>query len=400
MSHTPQHIFEWQGRDQQGQLVRGRQHAHTQQEVLATLRNQGVWLTHLRSHPQPRRRLRQQGHIARLTRQMATMLKAGVPLLQCLDMLHRSQSRAPLRAALQHLRHELTVGHALHAAMAQHPQYFSPLYLHLIEAGESSGTLDLMLERLAVHLENSHRLQRRLRTAMTYPAALLLVSLSVVTVILVYVIPAFESVFASFGAELPQLTRAVLGLSEGLRQHGLWLFLGWLASAIVATQLWRRHSAYRQRLEALALHVPLLGRLWRNACLVRWSRTLASLLSAGIPLVEALESVAGAAGHSQYAAATQQLRQTLTTGTSFSESMQAHPIFPHMLRQMVAVGEESGALDTMLHKAADFFDESVDTAVQRLSSLLEPALILVLGGMIGVIVIAMYLPLFTLGHMV
>lgn len=332
------------------------------------------------------------------TRQLATLLQAGIPLLQALQATRQGLVHQGLAEVIDQLRGDLEGGLPLSHALRRHPRVFGTLYPHLVEAGEASGRLDVLLERLAKDLEKSEALRSRVRAALAYPLAVLGVAVLVLAVIMVAVVPSFEGVFASFGAELPAATRLVLSLSRGAVSHGPWLLLVAAVLASVVARQWHRDEALRRRAERWLLRLPVVGPLLHQAALARWSRTLSGLLGAGLPLVEAMGSARGAAGYFAYADACANVRDELGRGTSLHVALAAFPLFPPMLVQMCAVGEESGALDHMLAKVAEFHEREVDDRVGALSSLVEPALILFLGVVVGALVVALYLPIFQMGQ--
>ncbi len=393
-------IFEWEGRDRQGRQVRGELRAAGENQAQASLRRQGV--THLRIR---KRRLGRGSRIrpkdiALFTRQMATMMKAGVPLLQSFDIAGRGNANPALARLLNEVRMDVETGTSLSAAFRRHPAYFPALYCNLVEAGEAAGILDAVLERLATYMEKIEAIKSKLRSALMYPVAVLLVALVVVAVIMIFVIPAFKEVFTSFGADLPTPTLVVIAMSEWFVAWW-WLLLAALVGGTWAFfKAWRTQARVQRAIDRLALKLPIFGPLVLKTVLARWTRTLSTMFAAGVPLVEALESVGGAAGNSVYADATERIRQEVSSGTSLTNAMTNTRGFPPMILQMTAIGEESGSLDAMLGKAADFFEAEVDDMVAGLSSLLEPVIIVFLGGIIGSIVVAMYLPVFRLGQVV
>ncbi len=393
-------VFEWEGRDRQGRIMRGEARAAGENQVQAALRRQGLSQVRIRKRRVGRGPRIRPKDIALFTRQMATMMKAGVPLLQSFDIVGRGNPNPNLARLLNDVRMDVETGTSLSAAFRKFPAYFSTLYCNLIEAGEAAGILDAVLERLAVYLEKIEGIKSKLRSALMYPVAVLLVALVVVAVIMIFVIPSFKQVFSSFGADLPGPTLLVIAMSEffvawwwamlALLIGGAWAFL----------RAFRRSEALRAAIDRMALKIPVFGPLIYKTVVARWTRTLSTMFAAGVPLVEALESVGGAAGSSVYAQATDRIRQEVSAGTSLTSAMTGSRVFPPMVLQMCAIGEESGSLDQMLGKAADFFEAEVDDAVAGLSSLLEPIIIVVLGGLIGGIVVAMYLPVFRLGQVV
>ncbi len=363
----------------------------------ALLRRRG--LTPLNVSPVSRRgRTVRRRDLVPFTRQLATLLGAGMALLQCLRVLREALAHEGLARLIDHVLADLEAGLALSAALRKHPGVFSPLYVHVVEAGEASGQLDVLLERLATDLEKAQALESKVRAALVYPGVVLGVAVLVLAVVMLAVVPSFESVFASFGAQLPAPTRMVMALSRGLVEHGGGLMLLGLALSALVVQRWRKSELLRRRAEAMVLRLPVLGALLHQAALARWSRTLSGLLAAGLPLVEAMGAARGAAGYFAYADASARLREDLARGASLHAAMAATGLFPPVALQMCAVGEESGALEQMLAKVAQAHEREVDDRVAGLSSLLEPVIILFLGLVIGGLVIALYLPIFQMGQ--
>lgn len=393
-------IFEWEGRDRQGRIVRGEARAAGENQVQANLRRQGMSQLRIRKRKQRRGPRIRPKDISLFTRQMATMMKAGVPLLQSFDIVGRGNPNANLARLLEDIRMDVETGTSLSAAFRKFPNHFSSLYCNLIEAGEAAGILDAVLERLALYMEKIEGIKSKLRSALMYPVAVLLVALIVVAVIMIFVIPSFRDIFSSFGADLPAPTLLVIAISEFFVGYW-WVMLGVLALATVAlTRAWKTSQKLHDVVDRVSLRLPIFGDLIYKTVVARWTRTLATMFAAGVPLVDALESVGGAAGNSVYAQATDRIRQEVSAGTSLTSAMTGTQVFPSMVLQMTAIGEESGSLDQMLGKAADFFEAEVDDMVAGLSSLLEPIIIVVLGTIIGSIVVAMYLPVFRLGQVV
>lgn len=377
-------------------MVQGRIQAGGENQVKAQLRRQALLpvSVSLSRESRPVRR----ADLVPFTRQLATLLGAGMALLQCLQLMRQSAAHTGLRDLLDQLLVDLEAGLALSAAMRKHPAVFPPLYGHMVEAGEASGQLDTLLERLASDLEKAQALRSKVRAAMVYPSVVLAVAVGVVVLVMVAVVPSFESVFASFGAQLPAPTRMVMALSRGLVEHGLLALALGLGLAAAWVHRWRRSEALQRRAQALLLRVPVLGALLHQAAVARWSRTLSGLLAAGLPLVDAMDSARGAAGYFAYADACTRLREDLARGGSLHAAMKATGLYSPMVLQMCAVGEESGALDRMLAKVAQSHEREVDDRVAGLSSLLEPVVILFLGLIIGGLVIALYLPIFQMGQ--
>jgi type IV pilus assembly protein PilC len=390
--------FAWQGRDAQGRAVHGRLNAQDAGLARAQLRRQGVQQVRLQrlwwDRPAPVR----PGDLSLMTRQLAALLRAGVPLLQALDMLSRSLTSATLADVMQQVHHDVASGMALHEALAKHPAHFTGLYTSLVQAGESAGILDTMMERLAHTLEKNQALRSRVRSALMYPTAVMGVAIAVVVLILVWVVPVFEEVFRSFGADLPWPTQLVVALSQGLSASGPLALLG----CLLGLWLWQRPQAARARLQTARdrwlLRWPLLGSLMGTAVVARWAQTLSALLAAGVPLAEALGPVAQACDHAVFEHVTLQLQRQVAQGSRLSEGMAQSGRFPPMLVQLCATGEETAALDTLLARAGDLMETELDDRVNGLSSLLEPLIIVVLGSVIGGILVAMYLPIFRLGQ--
>jgi type IV pilus assembly protein PilC len=393
-------IFEWEGKDKNGKVVRGEIRSGGEAQVSAQLRRQGVLVTKVK-----KRRMRggtsiKQKDIAVFTRQLATMMKAGVPLLQAFDIVARGSTNPRLTKLLTEIRTDVETGTSLSVAFRKHPMQFNALYCNLVEAGEQGGILEQLLERLAIYEEKTLALRNKIKSALVYPIAVMVVAFVVLTVIMLFVIPAFKQVFSSFGADLPAPTLAVMWLSEQFVAYW-WLLFGVLGGGgYFFVQSWRRSERMQIALDRLFLRIPVFGELIRKAVLARWTRTLSTMFGAGVPLVEALDSVGGAAGNAVYSIATEQIQKEVSTGTALTMAMQNTGVFPTMVLQMTSIGEESGSLDHMLGKAAEFYEDEVDEMVKGLSSLMEPFIIVILGVLIGGIVIAMYLPIFKLGAVV
>jgi len=401
------HRYQWHGKDRQGRPVTGERVANHKEEVREWLQQQRIRAT--RIHRQfllppwltlkPKQSI-QTREISRFTRQLATLLQSGVPLLQAFDILNRGESSSPLKVLICDIQAQIENGVALNKACRQHPS-FDALYCNLIAVGEITGRLDVVLKRLADHHEKSEALRATLRSALIYPCAVVVISVVVLALILGFVVPAFQNIFSAFGAELPWLTRAVIRLSEAVQHHGLIAaivsisFVFWLKQQIAQRVTWQ-HQTHR-----MLLRLPIAGPLTRNACTARWTRTLATLFAAGVPLTEALESVQGVTGNLLFQFATQSIQSELMKGTSLSQALENNrDLFPSMVIQMCAIGEESGALDHMLEKTAEHYEREVEHTVMRLSTLLEPFIMVVLGLLIGGLVMALYLPIFQLGQVV
>jgi len=395
-----ENVFEWEGKDKNGKTVRGEVRAGGEAVVSAGLRRQGILMTKVKKRRTSGGRAIKQKDIAIFTRQLSTMMKAGVPLLQSFDIVARGSTNPRMTRLLNDIRGDVETGTSLSAAFRKHPLLFDALYCNLVEAGETGGILEALLDRLAVYQEKTLAIKSKIRGALMYPIAVMVVAFIVLTVIMVFVIPAFKDVFKSFGADLPAPTLFVIALSEFFVSWW-WLIFGLLfGSGYFFMQAWRRSENMQMAMDRLLLKVPLFGELLNKSAIARWTRTLSTMFAAGVPLVEALDSVGGAAGNAVYAKATEQIQKEVAIGSGLTASMQLAGVFPTMVLQMTAIGEESGALDQMLGKAAEFYESEVDEMVKGLSSLMEPFIIVILGTMIGGIVVSMYLPIFKLGSVV
>jgi type IV pilus assembly protein PilC len=393
-------VFEWEGRDRNGKQVRGETRAAGENQVMASLRRQGVSATKIKKRRMRSGKKIKPKDIAIFTRQLATMMKAGVPLLQSFDIVGRGNANPSVTKLLNDVRTDVETGTSLSAAFRKYPLYFDNLYCNLVEAGEQAGILESLLDRLAVYMEKTEAIKSKIKSALMYPIAVIVVAFVVVSVIMIFVIPAFKEVFTSFGADLPAPTLFVIALSEFFVKYW-WLIFGGIGGGLYFFfQAWRRNEKVQQFMDRIMLKLPVFGDLVFKSVIARWTRTLATMFAAGVPLVEALDSVGGASGNSVYAIATQKIQQEVSTGTSLTAAMTNANVFPSMVLQMCAIGEESGSIDHMLGKAADFYEAEVDDMVAGLSSLMEPIIIVILGGLIGGIVVSMYLPIFKLGSVV
>jgi type IV pilus assembly protein PilC len=393
-------VFEWEGKDRNGKVVRGEMRAPGEAAVSASLRRQGILVGKIKKRRLSGGKAISQKDIAIFTRQLATMMRAGVPLLQAFDIVARGSTNPKLTKLLTDIRQDVETGTNLSAAFRKHPMYFDALYCNLVEAGEAGGILEALLERLAIYQEKTVALKNKIKSALTYPIAVMVVAFVVVAIIMIFVIPAFKDVFTSFGADLPAPTQVVIWMSE------FFVTWWWLMAAVIGggvyffIQSWKRSESMQRTMDRLMLKIPVFGDLLYKSAVARWTRTLATMFAAGVPLVEALDSVGGASGNAVFAEATEKIQREVATGSSLTTTMQNAGIFPVMVLQMTAIGEESGSLDHMLSKAAEFFEDEVDEAVKALSSLMEPFIIVILGTIIGGIVVSMYLPIFKLGQVV
>lgn len=393
-------VFVWEGKDKNGKVVRGELRASSEAVANATLRRQGILITKLsRQRYRGGSRITEKD-ITMFTRQLATMMKSGVPLLQSFDIVGRGHANPNMAKLLMDIKSDVETGTSLSQAFRRHPVYFDALYCNLVSAGEQAGILDAVLDRLATYKEKMLTLMGKIKSALFYPIAVIAVAFIVTAVIMIFVIPAFKQVFRSFGADLPAPTLMVIAVSDffvaywwiifGIIGGGLWFFF----------YTWKRSEKMQMVMDRLFLRLPVFGPVIRKAVIARWTRTLSTMFSAGVPLVEALDAVGGAAGNYVYKVATKQIQTEVSTGTNLMSAMNNSNLFPNMVVQMVAIGEESGALDAMLGKVADFFEQEVDDAVEALSSLMEPMIMVILGVLIGGMVVAMYLPIFKLGAVV
>jgi type IV pilus assembly protein PilC len=393
-------VFEWEGKDKNGKSVRGEMRAGGEAMVSASLRRQGVMVNKVKKRRMSGGRAIKQKDIAVFTRQLSTMMRAGVPLIQSFDIVARGSTNAKMTRLLTDIRSDVETGTSLSAAFRKHPLYFDALYCNLVEAGEAGGILETLLDRLAVYQEKTMAIKNKIKSALIYPIAVITVAFIVLAVIMIFVIPAFEDVFRNFGADLPAPTLFVIGMSKifvkywylifGLGGGGIYFFM----------QSWKRSVKMQKYMDRILLKVPVFGDLVNKSSIARWTRTLSTMFAAGVPLVEALDSVGGASGNAVFAEATEKIQKDVSTGSALTTSMQATGVFPVMVLQMCAIGEESGSLDAMLGKAAEFYEDEVDEAVKGLSSLMEPFIIVILGTLIGGIVVSMYLPIFKLGQVV
>lgn len=394
-------VYHWEGKDRKGKTLKGEIRANGEAVVNATLRRQGIQVLKIKKQS----KLANKGRVTEkdvtlFTRQLATMMRAGVPLLQAFDIVGKGHPNPAVSKLLADIKNDVETGSSLSAAFRKHPLHFDNLFCNLVAAGEQAGILDALLERLASYKEKILAIKSKIKSALVYPASILVVAFAITTVIMIFVVPAFKELFSSFGADLPGPTVMVIKLSD--------LFVEWWW-AIFATlggglwfffYTWKRSQAMQATMDRLLLRAPIFGELIRKATIARFARTLSTMFAAGVPLVEALDSVAGASGNKVYYDASKKIQSEVSTGTSLTSAMENTKVFPSMVLQMTAIGEESGALDSMLGKVADFYEGEVDDAVAAISSLMEPVIMVVLGVLIGGLVIAMYMPIFKMGKVV
>ena len=399
-SDVREHTFLWEGVDRNNRQVRGEMKAASETVVTSNLRRQGVRVTKIKRQTFRGGKRVSERDVAFFTRQLATMLKAGVPLLQSFEIVARGHSNARFSRLMMDVKSRIEAGSSLADAFRQHPAQFDQLYCNLVAAGESSGMIDAILDRLATYKEKILALKSKIKSALFYPSAVVAVAIIVVWVIMIFVIPAFKEVFSNFGAALPAPTQLVIDISDFVVAWWWAAFLVIGGGIFALSIMIKRSDHVRYTVDRLLLKLPVVGEILEKATIARWTRTLATMFAAGVPLVESLDAVAGAAGNKVYANATRRVQTDVSTGTSLTNAMTATQLFPNMVLQMVQIGEESGSLDAMLTKIADFYEREVDDAVAALSSLLEPLIIVFLGVVVGGLVVAMYLPIFKLGAVV
>jgi type IV pilus assembly protein PilC len=394
------YLYSWVGQDKSGKAVRGEMRAHGENVVVAQLRRQGLSFIKVKKQRIGRGRKISDKDIAIFTRQLAVMMRAGVPLLQAFDIVGKGHSNPAVQKMLLAIKVNVETGSSLNQAFRKFPDQFDDLFCNLVSAGEQAGILDTLLDRLATYKEKILAIKGKIKSALFYPIAIVVVAFVITAIIMIFVIPSFKQVFSSFGAELPAPTLIVMAISDFFVAYW-WAIFGIVAGAVYGfINAYKKSESMRNGMDRLMLKVPVFGDIVRKAAIARWARTLSTMFAAGVPLVEALGSVAGAAGNAVYMKATKRIQQEISTGTSLTVSMQGVDVFPNMVLQMVAIGEESGALDSMLSKVADFYEAEVDDAVDAMSSLMEPIIMVVLGTLIGGMVIAMYLPIFKMGQVV
>ena len=397
---TKELTFVWEGRDRSGKTVRGEVRAPGEALANAILRRQGIRVEKLKQQRLGRGKKITEKDITLFTRQLAVMMKSGVPLLQAFDIVAKGHSNPAVQRLLLTVKSDVETGSSLAQAFRKFPLQFDSLYVNLVRAGEAAGILDNLLDRLATYKEKILAIKGKIKSALFYPAAVIGVAFLVTAVIMIFVIPAFKQVFSSFGADLPGPTLVVIAISDFFVANWWWMFSIIAGSIWFFFYTWKRSVKMQAFMDRLMLRLPIFGDVIRKATMARWARTLATMFAAGVPLVEALDSVAGASGNYVYYVATKRIQNEVSTGTSLTQSMQNSQVFPNMVLQMVSIGEEAGSLDAMLSKVADFFEQEVDDAVEALSSLMEPLIMVILGTLIGGMVIAMYLPIFKMGAVV
>ena len=393
-------VFLWEGKDKRGKVLKGERSARNQTLIRAELRKQGITPSRVRKKPKPlfggAGKSISPRDIAVFTRQLATMLNAGIPLVQAFGIISSAAENPRLQKLINTIRIDVESGATLSEALGKHPAYFDELYVNLVDSGESAGVLDQVLDNIATYKERIESIKGKIKKALYYPATVVGVAIAVTTILLVVVIPQFESIFQSFGGDLPAFTRMIVDLSESLQKTGWLYLLIFIAAVIGIIQAKKRSKPFAHFLDRASLKIPIIGDVLEKSALSRFARTLATTFAAGVPLVDALKTVAGATGNVVYGDATLQIRDDVATGHQLQLAMQQTGLFPPMVVQMTAIGEEAGSLDAMLLKVADFYEEEVNNTVDALSSLLEPFIIILVGIIVGGIVVAMYLPIFKL----
>ena len=393
-------IFAWEGKDRAGKTIKGELRANGEATVNATLRRQGILVTKVKKKSFTSGKKITDKDISLFTRQLATMMKAGVPLLQSFDIVAKGHSNPSVSKLIQEIRADVETGTSLNQAFRKFPLYFDALFCNLVGAGEQAGILEDLLTRLAIYKEKTLAIKAKIKSALFYPVSILAVAFIVTAVIMIWVVPSFKQVFTSFGADLPAPTLFVMAISDFFVKWWYLIFGGLFAALYFFFQSWKRSLKVQRFMDRILLKAPIFGAVIRKATIARWTRTLATMFAAGVPLVESLDSVGGASGNAVYLDATKKIQNEVSTGTSLTVAMQNADVFPNMVTQMVSIGEESGSLDAMLGKVADFYEDEVDEAVASIASLMEPLIMVVLGVLIGGLVIAMYLPIFKLGSVV
>ncbi len=394
--------FSWEGHDRAGKKVKGKTVASSESAVRSELRRQGVVPTRVRKQSQlfANRGTVTPGDIAIFSRQLATMMTAGIPLVQAFDIVGAGHDNPAMQKLILAIKVDVEGGTTLANALARHPMHFDDLFVNLVEAGEQAGALETLLEKIATYKEKTEAIKKKIKKAIMYPAAVVVVAIVVTAILMIFVIPEFESLFQGFGADLPAFTRMVIDISFFIRSQGWLIVIAAVGAVMGFLHAKKRYRKVQHFVDRVALKIPIIGGILNKSAIARYARTLATTFAAGVPLVEALESVSGACGNVVYEAAVLKIRDEVATGQRLQRAMENTDLFPNMVNQMIAVGEESGSLDDMASKVADFYEEEVDNAVDSMSSLLEPLIMSILGVLVGGLVIAMYLPIFKMGQVV
>ncbi len=397
-------LYSWEGSDKKGSRITGEIRSTNLAMARAELRRQGVTPLKLRKKTaslfSSRKKKITSADIAVFSRQMATMMSAGVPMVQAFDIVGRGHENPSMMELILNIKGDVEGGTSLADALKKHPLYFDDLFVNLVRAGEHAGVLETLLHKIALYKEKTESIKGKIKKALFYPAAVIIVAIIVTAIIMIFVIPQFEQLFKGFGADLPVFTRIVINIAHFVQNFWWAILLGFIAVGLTFSRIWRRSRKFRQTVDRILLKVPVIGSILNKASIARFARTLSTMSAAGVPLVEALDSVAGATGNVVYGDAVLRMREDVATGQSLQLSMRQRNLFPNMVIQMVSIGEESGSLDDMLAKVADFYEEQVDNAVDAMSSLLEPLIMVILGTLVGGLVVAMYLPIFSMGKAV
>ncbi|MEQ1485929.1 type II secretion system F family protein [Methyloglobulus sp.] len=398
---TEQLDFIWEGKDKNGKVSKGVFAAKSEAVAKAELRRQGYRVTKIKTKPKPlfasRPKAITTGDIAIFARQLATMLKAGVPLVQSFDIVGKGHENPSMQDLLLSVKTDIEAGDRLAEALNRRPIYFDELFCNLVEAGEQAGVLETLLDKIATYKEKTESMKKKIKKALTYPIAVVVVAFVVTAILLIFVVPVFSDMFKSFGADLPAFTQMVVEMSEWMQKYW-WIVIGCVVAAVYTFSYFKKRSrTFCHFLDRMLLRLPVVGLIMNKSAIARFARTLSTMSAAGVPLVDALQSVAGACGNIIYAEAVMKMREEVATGQRLQFAMSQAGLFPHMVQQMVAIGEESGSIDAMLSKVADFYEEEVDNLVDNLSSLMEPIIMVILGVLVGGLIVAMYLPIFKMG---
>ncbi len=394
--------YQFEGRNLSTEsVVRGEVVAKNEEEARQKLMRRQIKVLQITKMKKAREKKITQADITVFTRQLSTMMKAGLPMMQAFDIVAKGNANAAMTKLLLDIKNSVEQGESLSDSFARHPKYFDKFYCNLVGAGEAGGVLESLLDKLATYKEKTQAIKKKVKSALTYPISVLVVAIVLVIIMMMFVLPEFKKVYESMGAELPGLTQFMMNISDLFVAQGWKIIIGLIGSVVGLISFYKRSPEFQRAVDAMLLKLPIFGEIVEKATIARWSRTTATLFAAGVPLVEVLDSVAGASGNIIYEEATKRIRSKVNQGISVTSSMQAEEaLFPNMVLQMASIGEESGALDDMLNKVAEFYEEEVDNAVNMLSSLMEPIIMVVLGGIVGVILVAMYLPLFNIGNVV
>jgi type IV pilus assembly protein PilC len=393
--------FAWEGRDKRGQRIKGKSLAPDESALRLELRRQGIAPSRIRKQSQSLKGGKvNAGDIAIFSRQLATMLASGIPMVQAFEIVASGSDKPALQKLILDIKADIESGSSLHEALGKHPLHFDDLFVNLVEAGEQAGALETLLDKIATYKEKTEAMKKKVKKALFYPAAVLIVAFVVTIILMIFVIPEFQKLFKGFGANLPAFTQFVINISEVVQHQGIYLAVVLGAAAWIFLYFKKRSRKMREVLDRISLKLPIIGPILTKAAIARYARTLSTMFAAGVPLVEALESVAGATGNIVYEDAVMKMKDEVATGQRLQRAMEARGIFPNMVVQMIAVGEEAGSLDSMAGKVATFYEAEVDNAVDSMSSLLEPLIMVILGVIVGGLVIAMYLPIFQLGNVV